>query len=457
MKQKTIIQIVFVMLILFVIQLIFQVQLLRKSAADRIMDFKSKVNVAVQSAMVSLDKSGIAEYHDNEGDEKLIDELQKMTEVLRDVIGDRDPDSPENREYYEQLLTEVSSENYDFHLYDSVIDVSLRSYGIEFDNVLAFYDETSHRFLFKSDENVADNVILLEGVSNSYMVVNSNGTVGMLRLIVYFPDLKKHFYSWTLSTWISIAVIVLIMIFSVMIVFFILRHEKESSDLKTAFLNNMTHELKTPIATIKLVCEAMQDDGFYLDKDSTRGMIKMIEDENNRMYSLVDEMLKSVRISRGYNIKQTEEVDVHESIEAALSSLSVLADSRNAQITKEFDATDTIVMSQKNNMIGAFSNIIDNALKYSENVPEICIKTRNVGKNIEISISDKGIGISKQEQKKVFDEFFRADTGDRHDIKGYGIGLSYVKSVVTHCKGKVSVESELGKGSTFIIQLPLKK
>jgi len=457
MKQRTIIQIVAVMLVLFVVQLIFQLQLLRKTATDRIMDFKSKVNIAVQSAMVSLDKSGITDYYGKEGDDKLIDELQKMTKVLENVIGDRDPDLPENREYFEQILTEVSSENYDFHLYDSVIDVSLRSYGIEFDNVLAFYDETSHRFLFKSDENVADNVILLEGVSNSYMVVNSNGTVGMLRLIVYFPDLKKHFYSWTLSTWISIAVIVLIMIFSVMIVFFILRHEKESSDLKTAFLNNMTHELKTPIATIKLVCEAMQDDGFSLDKDSTRGMIKMIEDENNRMYSLVDEMLKSVRISRGYDIKQTEDVDVHEAIKASLSSLSVLAESRGAQISKEFGATDTVVVSQKNNLIGAFSNIIDNALKYSEDTPEIGIKTQNVGNNIVISISDKGIGISKHDQKKVFDEFFRADTGDRHDIKGYGIGLSYVKSVVTHSKGKIEVRSELGKGTTFIITLPLKK
>ena len=456
MKQRTIIQIVVVMLVLFAVQFVFQLQLLRKTATDRIMDFKSKVNIAVQSAMVSLDKSGITDYYGKEGDEKLIDELQKMTEVLQNVIGDRDPDLPENREYFEQILTEVSSENYDFQLYDSVIDGSLRSYGIEFDNVLAFYDETSHKFLFKSDENVDENDILLEGVANSYMVVNSNGTVGMLRLIVYFPDLKEHFSSWTLSTWISIAVIALIMVLALMIVFFILKHDKETSDLKTAFLNNMTHELKTPIATIKLVCEAMQDDSFPLDKDSARGMVKVIEDENNRMYSLVDEMLKSVRISRT-STKPTEEVDVHESLNAALDSLSVLASSRNASITKEFDATDTVVMSQKNNMIGAFSNIIDNALKYSENNPVINIKTRNVGKNIEISISDKGIGISKNEQKQIFDEFFRADTGDRHDIKGYGIGLSYVKSVVNNSKGKVAVESELGEGSTFIITLPLKR
>ena len=456
MKQKTIIQIVAVMLVLFAIQLFFQLQLLRKSATDRIMGFKSKVNIAVQSAVASIDKSGITDYYGKEGDDKLIDELQKMTEVLQNVIGDRDPDLPENREYFEQILTEVSGDIYDFHLYDSIIGESLRSYGIEFEYVLAFYDETSHKFLFKSSEDVDDNAILLDGVANSYMVVNSNGTVGMIRLIVFFPDMKRHFYSWTLSTWINVVVIAIIMILSLMIVFVILRREKENSDLKTAFLNNMTHELKTPIATIKLVCEAMQDDNFTMTKDSARSMVKMIEDENNRMYSLVDEMLKSVRISR-ISTKQTEEVDVHEAIDASLSSLSVLAESRNAHITKEFNATSTIVMSQKNNLIGAFSNIIDNALKYSENVPEIKIKTQNVGKNIVVSISDKGIGISKNEQKKIFDEFFRADTGDRHDIKGYGIGLSYVKSVITNCKGKVEVESERGQGSTFTITLPIKK
>lgn len=457
MKQRTILKIVAVMLVLFTVQLFFQFRMLRKSAADRIMDFKFKVNVAVQSAMVSLDKSGITEYYAKEGDDKLIDELQKMNDVLQNVIGDKDPDLPENKEYYDLIVTEVPGDSYDFVRYDSIIGNSLHSYGIYLDYVLAFYDETSRKFLFKSDDVCDDNAILVDGVANSYMVVNSNGTVGMVRILLYFPDMKRHFYTWTLSTWINVIVLVLVMIFSVMIVLSLLKREKENSDMKTAFMNNMTHELKTPIATIKLVCEAMQDDSFAMDKETARSMVKMVEDENNRMLTLVDEMLNSVRIARGYKSKQKEEVDIHETINAAIAALSVLAESRNAHVTKVFEATDTIVMSQKNNMIGVFSNLIDNAIKYSPDTPEISVTTRNVCKNIEIRVSDKGLGISKHDQKKIFDQFFRADTGDRHDIKGYGIGLSYVKSVIAHCKGKVEVESELGKGSTFVITIPLKK
>ncbi len=453
MKNKTIIQIVVVLLVLFSLQIFVQLKFLRKSAVDRMMDFKAKVNLAVNNAMVGLDKLGISEYYEKEGNQKLIDELRKMNCLMENIIGDKDTASPEYQECFEKIVTEISSDNYDFAVYDSVISKSLKSYGIEFKYVMAFYDEASRNFIFKSDDSVEDSAILGEGVANSYLVVNSSGTVGMLRLVLYFPGLKNHFYSITLSAWINLLIMILIMY----IVVFILMREKETNDIKTAFMNNMTHELKTPISTIKLVCEAMQDDSFDLDKDSARGMVKMIEDENNRMYSLVDHMLKAVKVSRGYDVSQMENVDVHNCINSALDSLSVLVNSQNAVVVKNFNATDAIIKSQTNNLIGSFSNIIDNALKYSNGAPVINISTHNVGKKIVIKISDKGIGISKDEQKKIFDEFFRADTGNRHDIKGYGIGLSYVKSVVTHSKGVIGVESVPGKGTTFTITFPVQK
>lgn len=456
MKSKTIVLVVSVLLMLFASQIVSIIVMQRKSAAERMMDFSSKVNVAVNNAIVSIDKSGMVDYYDKEGDEKLIEEIRKMTSIVQSISTDVDPNSEEYDEYLKDFLTEVSGDNYDFHFYDSVIGESLRSYGIDFKYVMAFYDVTSQNMIFMSDTTFNQDLVLEDGLGNSYLVVNSNGTIGMIRLVLYFPEVRDHFYSMSMSTWLNVILIVAIMALAIVIIVVILRREKDAADQKTAFLNNMTHELKTPISTIKLVCEAMQDESFKMDKESASGMVGIIAEENERMYSLVDEMLKSVRISRGNDMKKKEEVDVHEALNLALESLSVLSKNMGAVINKNLAATSTIVMSQTNNLIGAFSNIIDNALKYSEGVPEIGISTENIGNSIVVRISDKGIGISHSDQKKVFDEFFRADTGNRHDIKGYGIGLSYVKSVVKHSNGKIDVESELGKGTTFSITLPVK-
>lgn len=456
MKSKTIVLVVSVVVLLFAAQLVSIIIMQRKSAAERMMDFSAKVNVAVNNAIASIDKSGMADYYESEGNDKLVEEIRKMTNVVQSISTDIDPNSEEYDDYLKNFLTEVSSDNYNFALYDSVIGESLRSYGIDFDYVMAFYDVTSRNMIFMSDTTFNQNEVLEDGLGNSYLVVNSNGTIGMIRLLLYFPSVRSHFYSISMSTWLNVILIVAIMVLAIGVIVVILRREKEAADQKTAFLNNMTHELKTPISTIKLVCEAMQDESFKMDRESASGMVGIIAEENERMYSLVDEMLKSVRISRGYDMKKKEEVDVHEALNLALESLSVLSKNRNAVIEKNLAATSTIVMSQENNLIGAFSNIIDNALKYSEGVPEISIATENIGNNIIVRISDKGIGISQSDQRRVFDEFFRADTGNRHDIKGYGIGLSYVKSVVKHSNGKIEVESELGKGTTFTITLPVR-
>ena len=215
----------------------------------------------------------------------------------------------------------------------------------------------------------------------------------------------------------------------------------------------MTHEFKTPIATINLALSAIKNPKTIINRDKVEKYLKMIYDENNRMNDQVENVLMISHLERNELSIEKNSQDIHEIIDLAISHLSLIVENKNGKIITKKNAINHHVIGNETHLINVFVNILDNAIKYNDDVPEITLKTYNINNKILIEINDNGIGMSKSVQSKIFDKFYRKQTGDLHDVKGHGLGLSYVKKIIAFHNGNISVESAIGQGSTFTIQL----
>ena len=215
----------------------------------------------------------------------------------------------------------------------------------------------------------------------------------------------------------------------------------------------MTHEFKTPIATINLALSAIKNPKTIIDKKKVKKYLKMIYDENNRMHDQVENVLMISHLERNeLNIEKTKQ-DINEIIDLAISHVSLIVENKNGNIITEKNANKSIVSGNETHLINVLVNILDNAIKYNDNSPEILITTENIGSRLLIKVKDNGIGMSKAVQSKIFEKFYRKQTGDLHDVKGHGLGLAYVKKIITFHNGNISVDSVIDEGSTFTIQL----
>jgi two-component system phosphate regulon sensor histidine kinase PhoR len=234
----------------------------------------------------------------------------------------------------------------------------------------------------------------------------------------------------------------------------IILKQRQLAEMKTDFINNMTHELKTPIATISLASEALQEEDVLKEKSKRNRFLNVIKEENERLKVQVEKVLSFAKVEKNELKLNKSELDVHELIEKVISSFELIIKEKKAQLSFDYKANNKVFMGDESHMNNILRNLIDNALKYSLGSPRVKIKTRNVSNGIEISISDNGLGISAEDQAKVFEKFFRVHTGNKHDVKGFGLGLSYVQKMIQLHKGNIKVKSQLNKGSEFIIYLP---
>ncbi|MFN3849166.1 MAG: sensor histidine kinase [Spirosomataceae bacterium] len=230
--------------------------------------------------------------------------------------------------------------------------------------------------------------------------------------------------------------------------------QKKLADIKNDFINNMTHEFKTPISTISLAVEVLKDSGIKKDENKLNRYINIIQDENRRLGTQVEKVLQMALLDRGEVKLKLGSVNIHETIEQVLNNISVQIEQKDGIVNLELDADFPEIEADEVHLTNIIYNLIDNANKYSPENPEITIKTENVGENLKISISDKGIGMNKEQVAKIFEKFYRVPTGNLHDVKGFGLGLSYVKKMVESHNGSINVESKLGEGTTFEIILP---
>jgi len=231
--------------------------------------------------------------------------------------------------------------------------------------------------------------------------------------------------------------------------------QKEVSEIKNDFINNMTHELKTPISTISLACEALSDSSIAQEPGISSRYIHMINDENKRLGLLVENVLQSAILDRGAFKLKLEVLDIHQLIASAVNKLEMQVNKRGGQISCNLVADKFNLSLDKVHIGNVVSNLIDNAIKYSEDEPKINITTASQANNFKLTVTDNGIGITLENQKKIFDKLYRVPTGNLHNTKGFGLGLSYVKMIVEKHNGTVFVNSSANKGSTFTIELPI--
>ena len=217
----------------------------------------------------------------------------------------------------------------------------------------------------------------------------------------------------------------------------------------------MTHEFKTPIATINLALDAIKNPKIISDKEKVTRYLQMIKEENKRMNAQVENVLRISQLQKKQLNISKDRYKLHDLIEDAITHVELIVEDRNGYIKTHFNAVKSSVLANDTYFTNVIVNVLDNAVKYSNDAPKIDVYTENVGNNILLSIKDQGNGMNKAVQKRIFEEFYREYTGDVHNIKGHGLGLSNVKRIVENHQGIVSVESEKGIGSTFIIKLPL--
>jgi two-component system phosphate regulon sensor histidine kinase PhoR len=230
--------------------------------------------------------------------------------------------------------------------------------------------------------------------------------------------------------------------------------QKEISNIKTDFINNMTHEFKTPIATISLAVDALTNDAIAKDPERIKYYAGMIRQENRRMNAQVEQVLRLALLDRKAISLEKEAVDAHQLIQKAVDHLRLQVETRGGDFILNLKAKNSMIEVDPEQILTVLVNLLDNANKYSPNEPEITVSTYNKNDSLIIEVADKGLGMSKDMINKVFERFFRQTTGDLHDIKGHGLGLSYAREIITLHKGEITVDSHPGKGSVFSIYIP---
>jgi two-component system phosphate regulon sensor histidine kinase PhoR len=274
-------------------------------------------------------------------------------------------------------------------------------------------------------------------------------------LLISFPD-KKDFLVRSI---VGMAILSLLFTLIIMLAYasaiYQLIRQKQISEIKTDFINNMTHEFKTPIATINLAVEAIKNPKIMGDAEKVNRYLNMIRDENKRMHAQVENVLRISKLEKNQLDISKERVVAHEIIDKAITHVELIVQDRGGYVKTHLDAERSEVLANKTHFGNVIVNMLDNAVKYSPEAPKIDVFTEVANNFLVIRIQDQGAGMSKAVSKRIFEKFYREHTGDIHNVKGHGLGLAYVKKIVEDHQGEVYVESEKGKGSTFYIKLPL--
>ena len=280
--------------------------------------------------------------------------------------------------------------------------------------------------------------------------------MGVVR--VHFPDINSYIYS-SIKFMIPSVFFTLILLVTFIITLVIVFRQKRYNEIKNDFVNNMTHELKTPIASISLATQMLNDDSITKNEKMIKHLVGVITDETKRLRFLVEKVLQMSMFDRKKSSFKKKHLDLNEMVETIANSFSLRVEHTGGKINVDIEAVDSSIYVDEVNFQNVIFNLMDNAVKYRkpDQPVSIFLKTWNDDKWLYLSIRDTGKGIKKEDLKKVFEKFYRVSTGNVHDVKGFGLGLAYVKKVVDLHDGDIKVDSEYGKGSTFTIKLPVIK
>ncbi len=307
-------------------------------------------------------------------------------------------------------------------------------------------DGTSLDFELKSCENPKE-----RGHGWANLTCSSGGN---LHLALFFPGQDAYVFAQSSGALMMSIVFILLLIGCFAYTLIIIRKQKRLSLIKNDFINNLTHEFKTPIASIALATSMLKSDKPEIGKQKRANYLNLIELESKRLEGQVDKVLQIAMIDSGNFTLEKKRLDVHEVIKRVVESTELVVSKRKGSISLNLNATQSEVMADGTHLVNIIYNLIDNALKYTVDVPEITITTSDHVQGIEISIQDNGIGIGEEIQRYIFDKFYRAESGNIQNAKGFGLGLSYVKKIIEEHKGKIDLRSKIDQGSEFRLYFP---
>jgi hypothetical protein len=276
-------------------------------------------------------------------------------------------------------------------------------------------------------------------------------------LVMYFPSERNFLIKSLGYMGSSSALLTLVILITFGYTIYLIFRQKKLSEIRNDFVNNMTHELKTPISTISLASQMLNDNTIPNTMKNIDHLSKVINDESKRLGYQVEKVLQAAIFEKGKIGLKIRRLDIHEIINTVVKNFIIQIKNRNGQIIKNLDAEYSIVNIDEMHFANVLLNLLDNALKYCNGQPDIIVSTFNKKNFIAITVEDNGIGISKENQKRIFEKFYRVPTGNVHNVKGFGLGLSYVKKVLEELNGKISIESELNVGTKFEILIPMAK
>lgn len=350
--------------------------------------------------------------------------------------------------------TEPQFTKQDIYFMDSVVKTILDAFGLHLDFEFGIYCPYFKKYVLITNEKVQQEITESDFIYN--FKVDNTFIAFPAYFSIYFPSQNQYLsLNSTPLTITSISMIVIIYLLLLYTIISTIQYNKILK-LRDNFVDNMTHEFKTPIATISLASEALGDRDILANADIRENYVQIISIENKRLERMVETILSNATINKRMRSRlNIEVVDINMLVEEVINMFSVILDKKQGQIIC-LKAKDPLIQLDKEKMLIAIKNILDNAIKYTKSKPFIHIEITNKKNKLLIEITDNGIGIERKYRSKIFDRLFRVSTGNVHDVRGYGLGLNYVKEIVYSHGGKIKVESKKDKGSTFKIYLPVK-
>ena len=335
-----------------------------------------------------------------------------------------------------------------------IIKESLLNQNIDADFDFALYNSYTTQFV------VAPSKVDPATILNSEFIFNlkpSESFIAPHYIIIYFKDQRRILFQRMGDISSLILIFIAIIAFLNIYTLFHLYRLKKISDIKNDFINNMTHEFKTPISTISLACEALADPDIASGSELRDSYISIINDENNRLKKMVNNILELAQLKKGQLKIYEENIDIHKLINSICLDFSLQIGSKKGKISQYLYAKNPIIFADASHMQNVIVNLIENGIKYAQGLPDIVIRTESDKRYLYIKVVDNGIGIAKKNHKRIFQDFYRVSSGNIHDTKGHGLGLVYVKKIIELHGGTIVVNSEIQKGSEFVISIPLKR
>jgi len=334
---------------------------------------------------------------------------------------------------------------------DSLINLQLNIRGVDTRYEFCIYKPERQEFLMERNPDFRKELI---EQGNAFILFQADIYTSPEYLLIYFPHEKQFLLTELWGMLLISIILIIVILYSFTYTITTIFRQKRLSEMKNDFINNMTHEFKTPISTISLACEALSDKELRGSGEFLDSYLSMIREENKRLAGMAEKILQTAVIEKGQLKMKREKIDLHEIITDVIKNLRIQVEIKDGEIKRRFKATNSQIEGDKVHVTNLVYNLLDNANKYSPKKPQIRIITENANNGILMTIEDNGIGIGKNEQKKIFDKLYRVPTGNIHEVRGFGLGLNYVKAIVEEHHGKISLESEVNKGSKFKVFLP---